>query len=139
MVPAQRRWLVAVFEDESIAHRAAHMTLRTGSDPAAIRIGDPIDALTSIRGEMREEANGVAAAPKGGGGALITLPFAASAGTTVAVPDTRAARHALVRAGSVRVDVIGTNGRPIDTLPVRRPRLAARGRARHLRRACPSC
>ena len=101
--------------------------------------GDPIDALTSIRGELREEVNGVVTS-RSAAGAVITLPLAASAGTTLAVPDTERARHALLRAGSVRIDVVGSDGRPIDTLKARRrPRLAARAEARHPRRVRRSC
>jgi hypothetical protein len=138
IVSDPRRWLIAVFDSESIARDAARMTSRLGADPEAIRIGDPIDALTSIRGEMREEANDVAAGPASGTGSVITLPLAASAGTTLAVPDTQSARHVLLRAGSVRIDVVGSNGRPIDTLTPRR-RLAARNGGRHRRRTRRFC
>jgi hypothetical protein len=136
IVSEPRSWLIAVFETDEVARRAARKVIRTGTDPAAIRVGDPLDALTSIRGEMREEVNGVVAAPMSGAGAVITLPLAASAGTTLAVPDTRAARHALLQSGSVRIDVVGSHGRPIDTLRNPRPRLATRAGARHARRAC---
>jgi hypothetical protein len=115
-----RGWLIAVYEDESVAVDAAHRTRQAGADPGAIRIGDPIDALTSIRGELREEVNdvvGASSGPRGGAIAtIIGLPLAASAGTTLAVPDTASARHVLVRSGSVRIDVVAADGRPVDTL-----------------------
>ena len=117
----RERWLIAVFDGESIARDAARMTVRTGSDPDRIRIGDPIDALTSFRGEMREEVN-ERVAHSSGCGAVVTLPLAASSGTTLAVPDTEMARHVLLRAGSIRIDVVGPDGRPIDTLRARRRR-----------------
>ena len=129
----RERWLIAVFESEPIARDAARMSRRTGSDAEKIRIGEPIDALTSFRGEMREEVDD-RVAQTFGGGAVVTLPLAASAGTTVAVPDTAVARHVLLRAGSLRIDVVGPDGRPIDTLRARRNRLATRCPKRHTRR-----
>jgi hypothetical protein len=134
MVSDRQRWLVAVFEDESVARDAARKARQTGVDPDVIRIGDPIDALTSFRGEMREEVN-VVAASVSPAGTTIALPLAASAGTTLAVPDTDPARHVLLRAGSVRIDVVGSDGRPIDTLKARRPRTISRHGARHARPA----
>jgi hypothetical protein len=141
IVSDRQRWLIAVFADESIARDAAGMTSRLGTDPAAIRIGDPIDALMSIRGEMREEVNGVVDAPRGntGAGAVITLPLAASAGTTLAVPDTQSARHVLLHAGAVRIDVVGAGGRPVDTLKAQRGRAASWRNARHPRRTRRLC
>jgi hypothetical protein len=134
MMSDRKRWLIAVFTNESVARDAARRTLRTGADPEAIRIGDPLDALTSIRGEMREEVNGVVAAP-GSVGTVITLPLAASAGTTLAVPDTAPARDVLLRAGCIRIDVVGSDGRPIDTLRAHRRLPRARTIARHARPA----
>jgi len=132
--------LVAVFEAESLARAAADETRQTGADPETIRIGDPIDALTSIRGEMREEVNEVVCSPRGSHAGpvrtIISLPLAAAVGTTLAVPDTLNARHALLRAGSVRIDVVGSDGRPIDTLRSHGLRAAHRVcRARQVRRA----
>jgi hypothetical protein len=123
--------LVAVFVGESLARDAAQRTRRTGTDPEAIRIGDPIDALTSIRGEMREEVDDIVrsrVAPQAGTGVgtITSLPLAAAAGTTLAVPDTEPARHVLLHAGSVRIDVVGSDGRPIDTLRTYRSRTARR-------------
>jgi len=114
-------WLVAVFESESVARHAAHKTRQAGTDPTAIRVGDPIDALTSIRGEMREETNdlvGFSFGPQHSSavGTVVALRLAASAGTTLAVPDTEPARRVLLQARSVRVDVVGSDGRPVDTL-----------------------
>jgi len=113
-------WLVAVFAAESLARVAAQRTRQTGADPDSIRLGDPLDALTSIRGEIREEVNDVVGSALGSRadpvGTIISLPLAASAGTTLAVPDTEPARHVLQRAGSVRIDVVESDGRPVDTL-----------------------
>ena len=127
----QERWLIAVFESESTAQDAARTIRRTSCDPERLRVGDPIDALTSFRGEMREEVND-RVTQSSGRGAVVTLALAASAGTTVAVPDTARARHVLLRAGSVRIDVIGPDGRPVDTLRARR--VALRPPQRHTRR-----
>ena len=135
----RRRWLIAVFPDESAARAAAQTTSRLGADPAVIRIGDPIDALMSIRGEMREGVNTVVGAPVGNGTTVITLPLAASAGTTLAVPDTESARHVLLHAGAVRIDVVGAGGRPVDTLKARRGRRTTRRDARHPRGARRLC
>jgi hypothetical protein len=135
-----RGWLIAVYKSEPAALDAADRTRRAGTDADTIRIGDPIDALTSIRGELREEVNDVVGAtsgPPGGATATImALPLAATAGTTLAVPDTRPARHALVRSGPVRIDVVAPDGRPVDTLKARgvRPARALFCAARQLRR-----
>ena len=118
-----RGWLIAVYESESAAVDAADRARRAGAEPDSIRIGDPIDALTSIRGELREEVNdvvGASSGPPGGATATImALPLAATAGTTLAVPDTGPARHVLVRSGPVRVDVVASDGRPVDTVKTR--------------------
>ena len=42
---SDRRWLIAVFEDESIARDTARLMSSLGAEPESIRIGDPIDAL----------------------------------------------------------------------------------------------
>jgi hypothetical protein len=135
MSPEPQGWLVAVFEAESLARAAARQTRQTGADPQTIRIGDPLDALTSIRGELREVNDVVSSAfasRAGPVGTIISLPLAASAGTTLAVPDTEPARHVLLRAGSVRIDVIASDGRPVDTLGSRGLRAARRVcRTRH--------
>ncbi|HTD50261.1 MAG TPA: hypothetical protein VK771_06665 [Acidimicrobiia bacterium] len=125
-----RGWLVAVFEADTLARVAAQKLRLTGADAEAIRVGDPLDALTSVRGELREELNDVvdsAPCPHAGPGvAIISLALVASAGTTLAVPDTEPARHVLVRAGSVRIDVVGPDGRPVDTLRAHASRAARR-------------
>ncbi|MGO9872521.1 MAG: hypothetical protein ACLPVY_01880 [Acidimicrobiia bacterium] len=131
MTPEAQGWLVAVFERESVARHAAHKTRQTGVDPKAIRVGDPIDALTSIRGEMRDETNELVGFPLGpqpssAVGTVIALRLAASAGTTLAVPDTEPARRVLLQARSVRVDVVGSDGRPVDTLRTHSARTALR-------------
>jgi hypothetical protein len=126
MTSEAQGWLVAVFESECVARDAAHKTRRIGADPDAIRIGDPIDALTSIRGELREEVNDIVGTacwpPRRAVATVITLPLAASAGVTLAVPDTASARHVLEHSGSVRIDVVAPDGRPVDTLKARGPR-----------------
>ena len=139
IVSDRRRWLIAVFAHESAARDAAHTATCFGADLALIRIGDPIDALMSIRGEMREGLNTVVGAPAGNAATVITLPLAASEGTTLAVPDTQSARHVLLHAGAVRIDVVGAGGRPVDTLKARRGRLTTRREARHPRRARRLC
>jgi len=139
MVSDPRRWLIAVFESEPKARDVARLTMQFGTAPEAIRVGDPLDALTSIRGEMREGANDVVMTSTPKAAPVIALPLAASTGTTLAVPDSQYARHVLLHAGSVRVDVVGPDGRPIDTLRARRRRLATRHDARHPRRVRRFC
>jgi hypothetical protein len=139
MVSDRRRWLIAVFADESIARDTALLMSRLGAEPESIRIGDPIDALMSVRGEMREGLNDVVHAPAGTTSTVIALPLAASAGITVAVPDTASARHVLRQASAVRIDVVGTSGRPVDTLKARRGHVATRRDTRHPRRARRLC
>jgi hypothetical protein len=113
MTPEAQGWLVAVFETEWVARSAAHKRSQTGTDPKAIRVGDPIDALTSIRGEIREETNelvGLPLGPQSGSavGTVIGLRLAASAGTTLAVPDTEPARRGRPgRSGSTSSDPTG--------------------------------
>ena len=134
-----RGWLIAVYESESAAVDAADRARRAGAEPDSIRIGDPIDALTSnFAASSREEVNdvvGASSGPPGGATATImALPLAATAGTTLAVPDTGPARHVLVRSGPVRIDVVASDGRPVDTVKARGVRplascSAPRGRA----------
>ena len=63
---------------------------------------------------------GASSGPPGGATATImALPLAATAGTTLAVPDTEPARHVLVRSDPVRIDVVASDGRPVDTLKAR--------------------
>src|SRR4051812_4488755 len=61
--PQRQHWLIAVFPDESSAHHAARRAGAAGADPDAVRIGDPLDALASVGGEMREEVSHVPAVP----------------------------------------------------------------------------
>jgi hypothetical protein len=55
--------LVAIFPDEQRAQAAVRGLTEAGIDPALIRIGDSLDRLAAIEGEMREEVNYVAAMP----------------------------------------------------------------------------
>jgi hypothetical protein len=55
--------LVAVFPDDFTAHSAARHAGDLGIDPESVRIGDSLDALASVGGEMREEVSHVPAAP----------------------------------------------------------------------------
>jgi hypothetical protein len=172
--------LVAVFDSGSHARQAARQIEALGVPHDEIRVGDPLDALASVQGEMRQEASSVVAGPgtgpitKGAGrgillgavvgavtGLAIALPFAAlplgdlsagtrlsivaavglvfgwflgwylggtfgldrpeeplaaSQGTTLAVPDSDGARQVLVETGSLRVDVVASDGEPVGRL-----------------------
>jgi hypothetical protein len=61
--PRREHWLIAVFPDEFSAHKAARRASDVGIDPDSVRIGDSLDALASVGGEMREEVSHVPAAP----------------------------------------------------------------------------
>ncbi len=184
MPQSQARSLVAVFDTESQARQAARQMEAVGVSAEDIRIGDSIDALSSIRGEMREEAVEFVGGPTGPypqsarrgfaigtvvgavAGLAIALPFAAipmgdlpagtrllivavvgvafgsflgwflggafglerpeeplaaARGATLAVPDSDAARRALVETGVLRVDVISPDGEPIGRFAADRP------------------
>jgi hypothetical protein len=96
MAQPQACSLVAVFDTESQARRVARQIEALGVPADDIRVGDSLDALASVHGEMREEAAGVFAGPGTGpftrgasrglaygtvvgavAGLLIALPFAA--------------------------------------------------------------
>jgi hypothetical protein len=65
MHEAQQReqWLVAVFPDELMARKAAHLAYDAGVSQDSVRIGNSLDALASVQGEMREETTHVPAMP----------------------------------------------------------------------------
>src|SRR5262245_41445241 len=63
MAQAQARSLVAVFDTETHAQQAARQIEALGVAHDDIRIGDSLDALASVQGEMRQEASGVVAGP----------------------------------------------------------------------------
>jgi hypothetical protein len=171
--------LVAVFATDGRALEAARRVRKVGVDDRSIRVGESLDALASVRGEMREEALGVTGSPTGPyprsavrgltlgtllgsvAGLAIVLPFAAipmgglelttrllivaavglvfgaflgwflggafglerpeqplaaARGTTLAVPDSDAARQVLLTSGTLRVDVVSAAGEPVATL-----------------------
>ena len=55
--------LVAVFPDQTAADAAVRRLTDAGIDPTLIRVGNALDKLASVEGEMREEVNYVAAMP----------------------------------------------------------------------------
>jgi hypothetical protein len=74
--PGRDQWLVAVFGDEHTARDGARRACHSGVDPEAVRIGNSLDALASISGEMREEVVHVPAMP-------VPLPREAVRGLTL--------------------------------------------------------
>jgi hypothetical protein len=61
--PQRERWLVAVFPNETTARNAARRSREAGATPESVRIGNSLDALASVEGEMREETAHLLAAP----------------------------------------------------------------------------
>jgi hypothetical protein len=59
----REHWLVAVFPDELTARKAAHLAYDAGVAQDSVRIGNSLDALASVQGEMQEETNHVPAMP----------------------------------------------------------------------------
>src|SRR4051794_30929322 len=59
----KRRWLIAVFGDERTAQEAKRRVCEAGTDPGVVRIGNSLDTLASICGEMGGGAAHVPAAP----------------------------------------------------------------------------
>jgi len=57
------QWLIAVFPDVDTAQKAARHVRDAGAPPDLVRVGDSLDALASVGGEMREETVHVPAAP----------------------------------------------------------------------------
>lgn len=60
--PEREHWLVAVFPDEFAARKAAHLAYDAGVAQGSVRIGNSLDSLASVAGEMREEVAHVPAA-----------------------------------------------------------------------------
>jgi hypothetical protein len=54
---------VAVYETEEAARRAADAATRAGADGRDVRIGEPLDRVASVEGEMREEMDHTFAGP----------------------------------------------------------------------------
>jgi hypothetical protein len=93
MAQARARSLVAVFDTETHAQQAARKMEALGVAHDEIRVGDSLDALASVQGEMRQEASGVVAGPgtgpvtKGASrGILFGAIVGAVAGLAVALP-----------------------------------------------------
>ena len=84
--------LVAVFATDGRACEAARRVRNLGVDDRDIRIGDPPRSHRPRR--SRHAPNG----------------------TTLAVPDSADARHVMLTAGSLRVDVGSPAGTPVETL-----------------------
>jgi hypothetical protein len=59
----QKIRLVGVYRSESEARAAAEAACRSGADPADVRVGDPLDRVVSLEGEMREEMDHTIAGP----------------------------------------------------------------------------
>ena len=124
----RRRWLIAVFDSEARARRAADDAQQHGTQNRSIRIGSSLDALVSIVDEMHEETGPARvgnAEPRSRFRAFISRllgherpskPLTATIGTILALPDTEPARRSLLRAGPERVDVFGAGGHLISTL-----------------------
>jgi hypothetical protein len=72
------RRYVAVFDDRSAASRVAARLQSAGLAADDLRVGDSLDALASVRGEMQEEINHVPRVP-------VPLPREAARGVGVGV------------------------------------------------------
>ena len=124
----RRRWLIAVFDSEARARRAAEDAQQHGTQNRSIRIGNSLDALASIGDETLEETGSLGAGkpePRNRFSAFVnrlfghkrpSQPLTATVGTILALPDTEPARRSLLRAGPEHVDVFGAGGHLISTL-----------------------
>ena len=131
------RWLLAFFETEMQARRAVQAAQLSGVDPRLMRMGKSLDTLSSVQTVMQQASEASLADTKeprtreSSGRGLGRLagwfragarrkrpqePHSGSAGTIVAVPDSKAARRVLLRASAIRIDVLGAGGYPIATL-----------------------
>jgi hypothetical protein len=129
----RRRWLIAVFDNEARARRAAEDAQQHGTQNRSIRIGSSLDKLASIGAERRGETHHVGAGgtgPRRRFGAFVSRllgvrppreSLAPTVGTMLALPDTEPARRSLLRAGPERVDVFGAGGHLISTLVTNDP------------------
>jgi hypothetical protein len=54
---------IAVYESEAAARRAADAAERAGADRRDVRVGEPLDRVVSVEGEMREEMDRSIAGP----------------------------------------------------------------------------
>ncbi|MFN2590969.1 MAG: hypothetical protein ABR518_09395 [Actinomycetota bacterium] len=91
--PIHERDTVGVFHDRRDAEEAAEAAERAGVPPEQIRIDDPADEVTSLRGEMREEIDqtmvgpGVGPITKEARRRLLKLvPLTALAGAILVLP-----------------------------------------------------
>jgi hypothetical protein len=86
--------LVGVYEDADAARAAAQVARRAGADPDDIRIGERLDRVVSLEGEMREEMDRTVAGPGNVGpftkemwrGMHIAIPIGAVVGLLLALP-----------------------------------------------------
>jgi hypothetical protein len=62
-MPEQPLRFVAVYRSEEAARRAAAVAERAGADAGAMRVGEPLDRVASVEGEMREEMDRTLAGP----------------------------------------------------------------------------
>jgi hypothetical protein len=123
----RRRWLIAVFDTEARARRAAEDAQRHGTLSRSIRIGSSLDALGAIGPEAQAETHADAHARhrfrslasswlRRGSARERPRQVAATVGTILALPDTEPARRSLLRSGPERIDVFGAGGHLISTL-----------------------
>jgi hypothetical protein len=93
MAQPQSCSLVAVFDTESHAREAARHMEAVGVSADDIRVGNSLDALASVQGEMRQEASGIVAGPGTGPftgpssrGFVLGAVIGAIAGLAIALP-----------------------------------------------------
>ncbi len=86
--------LIGVFRDEQAAKEAADAAAEAGVDRSRIRIGERVDQVASLRGEMSEEMGNTVAGPGNVGpftkestkGIAVTTPVATLVGAVLALP-----------------------------------------------------
>jgi len=107
--------LVAVFETDGRALEAARRVRDLGVDEHNIRVGDSLDAAfarPAVRGRRPRRWR---RAPR--------PPRSAARRTTLAVPDSAAARRVLSTSASLRVDLVSAEGESVATLASNDPEL----------------
>jgi hypothetical protein len=108
--------LVAVFETDGRALEAARRVRDLGVDEHNIRVGDSLDADAFARPAMRRRRpRRLRRAPR--------PPRSAARRTTLAVPDSAAARRVLSTSASLRVDLVSADGESVATLAANDPGL----------------
>ena len=105
-----------MFETDGRALEAARRVRDLGVDEHNIRVGDSLDANAFVRPAARRRRPRLFRRAPG-------PPRSGAHGTTLAVPDSAAARRVLSTSASLRVDLVSAEGEPVATLASNDPGL----------------